>query len=132
MYFQKAYQEYLTVRLFGGFEMLLSLASMLAIFLALSLLIKRRVSVAYSCGEDAESASMHGTEKLQKSILLKLSIGAGFFGVSGILGIIDFVLRPRFAFLWIPASILGAVGLLVFWLPAFREATDDSVTFRNE
>ena len=55
---------------------------------------------------------------------------ADYFADPPVLETADLILRPGFAFLWIPASLFGALGLFVFWLPAFRDATDDFVTLK--
>lgn len=132
IYEPKAYAFYFAVRMTHIAEFLLAILLVTLLYGRIVSLVKQRVSILYEKGEDAEDASRHATDKLQKALLAKLRAGWILFLVASAFCVADLLLRPGFAYLWILAATLGAVGLLVFWIPSFKEATDDFVTLQTE
>ncbi|MBQ7172803.1 MAG: hypothetical protein IJR88_01610 [Clostridia bacterium] len=132
LYETQAYYFYLAVRMTQIVELLLAILVLIFLYRTIVSLVKNRVLIRYEKGEDAEEASQHATKKLQKSLLAKIRTGWIVFLVAALLSIADILLRPGFAYLWIPAAFLAAAGLFVFWIPAFKEATDDFVTLKDE
>ncbi len=131
LYETEAYDFYFAVRVLHGLEFLSAALLLCVLYLTLRRLFTERLSVSFETGEYAEEASRRATEKLQKSLQKKLRFGMICFSVSALFSIADLVLRPGFAYLWIPATAFGTAGLFAFWLPAFREAADDFVTLKD-
>ena len=132
LYETEAYYAYLAVQIAHLCEFSAAAVLLFVLYALLRKLFQERLSVCYETGEYREEASLHATEKLQKSLLQKLRFGAICFVISFLFNTVDLFLRPGFAYLWIPASLLCGVGLFVFWLPAFRDATDDFVTLKEK
>lgn len=131
LYETEAYDFYFAVRILHGLEFLAAALLLCVLYLTLCRLFTERLSVSFETGEYAEEASRRATEKLHRSLLKKLRRGMICFSISGVVSIVDLALRPGFAYLWIPATLLGAVGLFAFWLPAFRDASDDFVALKE-
>ena len=131
LYETDAYYAYLVLRILHGAEFIAAALLLLVLYRSLCCLFEKRLSICYEPGEYSEEASLHATEKLKKSLFSKLRLGLCCFSASGLLSLVDLALRPGFAYFWIPACLCGAAGLFVFWLPTFRDATDDFVTIEE-